>query len=143
MRLCSWLSCCGLFLFVVGCGDGEGLVPAEGTVTLDGTPLPGAKVDFVPQSAEGIPATAETNAEGKFEIRTPQGKRGTKPGSYKVVVTKKNLPPGYNPDQGAYDPNELKELVPLPYSDPEKTTLTATVEPGKTLDFALTGSKKK
>ena len=133
----------GILILGAGCGSDEGLTSASGTVTLDGAPLAGATVEFHPQSPTGIDGVAETNTEGKYEIRTFQGKRGSLPGSYKVVVTKKELPPGYDPEKGAYDPMKLKELVPAPYFDPEKTTLTATVEAGKTHDFTLKGAAKK
>ena len=64
------LFCCTVVL--AGCGDDNGLVPVRGRVLLDNQPVEGAAVMFQPD--KGVPATATTNAEGEFEMSTPQGK---------------------------------------------------------------------
>jgi len=69
----------------VGCGGG-GFVAVTGLVTLDGKPLEGASVAFIPE-AQGEAAYSTTNAEGVFELAT-HSQPGAKPGMYQVLVTK-------------------------------------------------------
>lgn len=71
--------CCGLLQFtVVGCGGNPAgdvaLVAAGGTVTLNGQPLEGANISFVPE--KGPIANGVANKEGKFSLAT-----GTSPGA--------------------------------------------------------------
>jgi hypothetical protein len=84
---------------VVGCASG--LASAEGVVTLDGTPVEGATVSFVPvDDTVGRLANGRTDSSGRFRLST-SGKPGAKPGDYKVTVIKvkaveggENLKPG-------------------------------------------------
>ena len=48
-----------------GCGGKDQPVPVRGTVTLDGKPVAGAAVHFVPDQG-GSPASAETQADGSY-----------------------------------------------------------------------------
>jgi len=59
-----------LCLALAGCGGGNGLDLARvtGTVTLDGKPLPDARVEFQPQIEKGSPSYAKTDAEGRFRL---------------------------------------------------------------------------
>jgi hypothetical protein len=75
----------GVLLSAVGCGSG--LSSAEGVVTLDGSPVEGATVTFVPASGEGMSASGQTDSNGKFRLST-SGKPGAKAGDYKVTVIK-------------------------------------------------------
>lgn len=133
-------------VMLAGCGgDADGLVPASGTITIDGQPGANAAIAFIPQgSAPGNGGTALTDASGKFEIATPQGKKGLAPGSYKVTVSRR-----LNPDGSPPDPNtppmesSAKESLPVKFTDRDKTELTATVAAGKTHDYSLLTSKKK
>lgn len=70
---------------LAGCG-GNNLVPAEGTVTLDGNPVDGAMVTFVATEG-GALYTGQTDASGAFKL-THRNDPGAPPGSYKVMVTK-------------------------------------------------------
>jgi hypothetical protein len=80
-----------------GCGDGVTLVPVSGTVTLDGKPLEGATLSFVP--LPGNPVTTSgtdvTGPTGNFQM-TFNGRAGLAPGKYKVMVSKTEevAPPG-------------------------------------------------
>jgi hypothetical protein len=67
-----------------GCG---GASKVEGVVTLDGTPVDGATVTFVPADDKGIPANGQTDSSGKFTLSTG-GKPGARRGDYKVTVVK-------------------------------------------------------
>jgi hypothetical protein len=73
-------------LLLAGCGGGK-LVATTGTVTLDGQPLAGATVQFLPETPAAEYGHALTTKDGAFRVRTgPQD--GVAPGSYRVTVTK-------------------------------------------------------
>ena len=79
-------------LVVAGCGPkGPDVQFVEGVVTLDGKPLDGAAVAFVPVDKAGISAAGKTDADGRFRLNATQGKKygkGTVVGEYVVTVTK-------------------------------------------------------
>ena len=80
--------CCAGVLFalaLVGCG-GSKLSPVEGVVLLDGKPVAGATIQFVPQGS-GKDATGETDKDGQFVMSTFQPRDGVVPGTYKVVIS--------------------------------------------------------
>jgi len=85
----SWVVCGLAAAVLAGCGGGElDVVPATGTVTLDGQPVEGATVTFVPQDADGRTATGTTDQSGKFVLQTAGAGEGALPGKYKVTVSK-------------------------------------------------------
>jgi carboxypeptidase family protein len=61
--------------------------PVTGTVTLQGKPVAGAAVTFVP-TGEGEAASAITDSEGKYALTTWQAGDGARPGEYRVKVSK-------------------------------------------------------
>jgi hypothetical protein len=71
---------------IAGCSRSSGpkLAAADGTVKLQGQPLPNATVMFVPE--KGPVAMAVTDMEGKFQLRTGAS-RGVVVGPVKVAVT--------------------------------------------------------
>jgi hypothetical protein len=78
-----------MVLVVVGCGDGPTLVPVAGVVTLDGKPLEGATLSFIPAPGNAV-STAGTDAtgpSGNFKM-TFNGRSGLAPGKYTVKVSK-------------------------------------------------------
>ncbi len=87
-----WFAFAGV-IFVSGCSarDSRNLpatVPASGYVYLDGNPVEGAAVVFIPENIEaGNPAQGITNARGFFELQI-EGKKGAVPGRYIVQVVK-------------------------------------------------------
>lgn len=138
MLLGSW----GLLLLVAGgCGSGNTTIPVEGVVTLDGQPLEGAAVNFVPDP-KGRPAHGETDAAGKFQLSTFAPGDGAIPGVHKVGVSKIEKPvgaPGLTPDgkpqlsgppTGLGPPPMPKALVPAKYLNPSTSGITVTVEKG-------------
>jgi hypothetical protein len=82
---------------------------------------------------------------GKYEIMTPQGKKGLPPGQDKVTVSVRR-----NPDGTPADPNtppmdsKAVEVLPAKFSDRERTELTATVgSEAKPHDFSVQSAKKR
>lgn len=142
----------GLLVAVSGCG-GDTLVPVEGIVTLDGKPVEGATVVFVPDNAPGRPAQAFTDADGRFQLSTVS-QRGAQPGTYKVLVTKTTgiLPPGAEPpspddelkmrkqraDYAKHSDQYLKSLLPTAYGSPTTTSLRCKVPPDQPVVLNLT-----
>jgi len=135
-------------LVALGCGGGASgppLVPVEGTVTFDGQPLANANVQLIPQGQnQGQTGFAKTDAAGKFEIGTADGKtKGAAAGDYKIVISKHIKPDGSDyvakPDEDPMLAN-YKELLPAVYSNPEQTNLTTNIpaEGKKDLSFRLT-----
>ena len=109
----------------VGCGRSNrpplGLV--EGTVTLDGVPLPAALVVFTPDGP-GRSAVATTDTAGHYELSFLRDIAGANLGSHTVRITT------------ADGETSAKEILPPRYH--RKTELTATVESGKnSFDFPL------
>jgi hypothetical protein len=62
--------------------------PVTGTVTLQGKPVAGAAITFVPTGEEGDAASAITDSEGKYALTTWQAGDGARPGEYRVKVSK-------------------------------------------------------
>src|SRR4051794_15963433 len=89
------LRVCVVALFV-GCGKAR-TSPVEGVVLLDGKPLTGASIQFIPQGT-GKDATGETDSSGRFAMSTFQPRDGVLPGTYKVVIS----PPAGAADPGRY-----------------------------------------
>src|SRR5437879_3692017 len=74
-----------LVVTTVGRGGQSKAVKVEGTVTLDGQPLPGATVSFMPVG-NGRAASGRTDANGNFRLSTFRTDDGALPGEYKVIV---------------------------------------------------------
>jgi hypothetical protein len=79
-----------LLLTGSGCGEsGPTLVPVNGTVTLNGKPLEGAEIAFIPDPGNkaGLPALDVTGPEGNYKAMS-LNRSGVVPGKYKVIITK-------------------------------------------------------
>lgn len=84
-------------LILVGCGGGSdrpSLAPASGIVTLNGEPVEGASLTFIP-TAGGRPGSAITDAQGRYTIKTYQDAPGAIIGEHKVAVIKISGPGAY------------------------------------------------
>lgn len=141
---------------VAGCGGGgPALEKVNGLVTLDGKPVEGATVSFVPGSG-GLFASGLTGADGRFTLNTaapgarPGG--GAVAGEYRVTIVKMESSaqrrtddpndPNYDPLASVGDnpnaPKKPKYLVPQAYGDAAKSGLQATVKKGTNdVTFAL------
>jgi len=129
-----------LFSSLAGCGAGQqqadGL-PREavsGTVTLDGQPLSGASIEFVPAEPNSPGGTSGEVEKGRFVI---EGDRGPVAGSYRVLISSllgtkvdASQPPGEAPAP-------KKDPIPAKYNT--KSDLKVEVKAGgpNTFEFAL------
>lgn len=97
------LVCSSLLMLLVGCGQsGPKLIAVSGRVVIDEKPLTFGAVRFVP--AEGPPAVAKLDHEGKFTLMTEE-QPGCVAGEHTVEVfanesiseyeNKQHAPPGY------------------------------------------------
>ncbi len=130
---------CGLLLALCGCGasDAPELLPVEGTVTLDGQPLPGAWVIFEPHEPgqTTFSSSATTDAAGHYVLRYNARRHGAVPGQYRVRI---------GTEQPERDGPDGKVLPAVPERLPARyhrdTELVVEVSPeNQTLDFALSG----
>lgn len=142
---------------LAGCGGGGGkqvtTAPISGVVTLDGSPLAKATVNFVTDNFAG---TATTDSEGKYTLI-----QGAEVGVNKIwfskidegAAAKMGLTIDDDPEAGM-DAGQLEamgidtgkqqltpaESLPEAFSDAQKTEITYTVPEGgsETANFALT-----
>ena len=139
-RVVSAMMVCALFLSVLaGCdsstADLPEVVPVTGVVTLDGAPAAGVNVTFIPiGSTAGGASYGATDAGGKYELKSNDGRPGAAVGEFKVVCSKWVMPDGsdYVGVPGGPSPMDAgaKELLPAKYSEEYQTTLKATIPPG-------------
>jgi hypothetical protein len=157
LRCCRW---CGLFLLPVlalsGCGGKYKPVPVEGIVTLDGQPVPGATVLFVPEDAGGRSASAMSDSEGNFQLTTYHEGDGALAGKYRVVVTKTEAiqapPAQIQPGDGKSVIEHYRNLksrrnrkpqLPAVYASEDTTNLRCTVPHGGTVTLDLSSKPAK
>lgn len=109
---------------------------------MQGKPVDGAVITFVPTSNEGQAASAITDSEGRYALTTWQAGDGARPGEYRVKVSKqeqqtadpskmvKNL--SIEEEQKIYVESKkprppAKSLVPSKYQDESSSGLSHTV----------------
>ncbi len=115
-----------------GCGGGMECFPVGGTITLDGQPLPAAKVSFMPDDELGVATMGVTDAGGVYTLRQTADQNGAPPGSYTVRITT------YREGKPDADPSipGVPETVPPQYN--LRTTLSAEVgSEENNIDFEL------
>lgn len=152
MERARWFAVGAVCVLVLGACHRQPVLktqPVEGTVTLDGKPVEGATVTFVPVvEGQGASATGITDASGKFTLTVVDTSRGrgapgggTVPGDYFVGVMKTTFPQAASEEEeeeggktkGTEAPSEpkLTHVVPQKYNDPKRSGLRATVKEGK------------
>lgn len=149
LRVCglSTLSLASLFL-VVGCTPNTQpvaeifpTVPAEGTLTFDGQPVPDFVVTLVPTDGKR-PASGRTDASGKFVLGTNQPGDGAPAGTHRASVAfSPPEDPNAPPDAGGIeDPSKMpkpKFKIPAKYSNPETSGLNINVPEDGTTDLKI------
>ena len=140
MSFLRLLSVCCVLGLLWGCTGNE-MMPLEGTVTLDGQPLEGAAIGFIPAEG-GRPATGKTDAEGRFTLASFTAKDGLPPGSYKVTVSKVETARAAEAAPSAVEDGSeestamgridqgVKFITPVKFSSPLTTDLMVEVGPG-------------
>jgi hypothetical protein len=133
MRQTSWLLLIASLAAPVGCGgDGLERAPILGVVTVQGSPLAGATVQFTPgNGTPGEGALGVADAEGKFEvISSRRGDEGIPPGEYTVRVSRFAEPDGtpVPPEGTQADHPFARETVPAPFSGSD-SPLKVTISP--------------
>jgi hypothetical protein len=112
-----------LGLFLLGCG-GPKIVEVEGTVKLNGQPLPDVMVEFLPDSEKGNPgprATGKTDAQGHYRLVFHNQKSGGVEGKNRVLVH--DLKVYGDKFQGRKAKKVAPSRVPAPYEDAARTPL--------------------
>jgi hypothetical protein len=115
----------------------------EGTVTLDGTPIEGATITFVPsESGIGKSAYARTDVKGFFQLTAVQGGQsgtGTMIGNYLVAISK-DIPSREPTDKELADQERgisfeipIIPVIPVMYNNAQTSGLTAEVVKGKNI----------
>jgi hypothetical protein len=141
---------CGAFA-LCGCLGGSDSLPPEpvlrpvwGKVTVQGEPLAGAVISFVPADEQGTMTLGETDEEGLYKL-TYLGSPGTAAGVYKVAISylqgSDGIVYGLAPRSGLAKPYGMitaKERLQPEWSDMGRTTHEVTVrEAGGAYDFDI------
>jgi hypothetical protein len=123
--------------------DAKNLVPAEGRVLLDGQPLAGANVVFLPINGTiGTGGFAVTDETGAYTLRHRSGRDGIAPGQYRVVFSKLLCSDGSPIPEGktAAEVSAI-DVIPAFYSDPNADNISSVVmvpQEGGAFAFELT-----
>ena len=123
-----------------GCGGANKPVPVHGVVLLDGRPLAGATITFVPDSPGTHEAHAYSTADGSFKLSTYRPADGAVPGEYKVLVSYTEPTPGLSASATQEEAMQAMEkatragkrpllILPDKYTNPAKTQLRQKVPP--------------
>jgi hypothetical protein len=133
-----------ILLCLAGCGPKYPNMPLQypvtGTVRLDGKPLTGAGIMFLPRGeTRGTGAFGTTDDAGKYTLKTDYGGPGAPEGEFAVtiskVVNRDGTPYVFNPDVAEAG---QRETLPGHYNDSMKTILSAQVaKESNTIDFEL------
>lgn len=123
------LSACLLATGVCGCGTRDGLGEVTGTVTLDGQPLAGAAVEFIPE--KGKVSYGRTDDSGHYSMMFSRTATGAVVGKNKVRITTYELT-----DRGDGKIEASPERVPTKYNSATELEVDVTGN-GDTFDFDL------
>ena len=122
-------------VLLAGCGgDGIRRVEVSGSVTLDGKPLDGAAILFVP--IKGGPTAGTEIAGGQYRI---EQSGGPSPGPYRVEITAYHGTGEMIPDSDR--PEEMEErqesIVPTRYNGKSELRVELSADGDNRQDFAL------
>lgn len=138
------LPCVAVAVTITACGRGPNIAPVSGLVTLDGKPVAGAAVLFMPVEG-GVPARAATKDDGSFALTTFEEKDGALVGRHRVAVSKvetTGATAGADGLSGKLDGRRMRatSVTPERYGAPATSGLEATVKRGgkNSFEFRLT-----
>ena len=133
-----------LVCFLIGCGDAppvETLVPVGGTLMVNGKPLDGVTVTFIPEiSKNNRGGSGTTGADGSFTITDlTQNLPGLAAGKYTVAYSRMRLPDGSAPPETKEgvpaNPGIIRvETLPAHFQSPDPRS------PGSTIDIPAAGN---
>ena len=132
--------------FIAGCGGRPAgypeTAPVSGRVTLDGEPLEGASVSFIP--AAGRSSSGQTDSSGRYQLYYTGRIKGAMLGKHRVSISRQ-VPDQQHVltedeqelrEQGHYQGPQIESLPPCYHGSTSE--LTAEVTAGRnTVDFAL------
>lgn len=122
-----------LLCVAAGCGKGTGpeLASVSGKVTLNGKPIPRARITFVP-NGKGSPSYGATDAQGSYRLDYSRARSGARVGPHSVRIEEPEIAVG---DDG---PAKAEPSLAIPAEYLKPGALTAQVQPGRnTIDFSL------
>ncbi len=142
----KWSFLIAMTCVFTGCGEGvvepnwPDSVECTGTVMMDGKPLSGVQVLFIPDmSTNGQGGSGTTDDAGKFSSSSRNSKGdiapGVIPGKYRVAFSRMVKPDGsvWIPDPSSpTGPATVgaREEIPLKYSDPARSLMLVEVKAG-------------
>ena len=132
---------CLLAATLAGCGgrgDDVEVFPVKGTVSFEGKPMVGGgSIAFIPTAGQqGKSAGGVINEDGTYSLSTYGDGDGSMTGEFRVLITQvvyEEPDFGGDSDAGGGEPQAVSVVpeesrIPLTYSDPTASPLTAKVE---------------
>lgn len=147
-RVCffGWLVC----LITLGCGgsDRVPVYPVKGYVALDGSPMKGGgAITLIPVGNQrGKGAGGIIEEDGSYSLSTYGTNDGSMAGEFHVIISQTVYDEPVNngdSDSGGWTGEAVERVpadqrIPVIYSDPTQTPLTAKIEPRENdIDFLL------
>jgi hypothetical protein len=111
----------GIWLALIG-GCGSQLPTVQGLVTLDGEPLPNARVVF--ESPDRPMAVATTDNQGRYDVMTGT-QRGMATGNYQVAIS------AYETRDGGSESPVPILSTPKRYNSAQTSGLSVEITPGR------------
>ena len=124
MRFAGWMFC-AMVLFCSGCGGGgPKYAPVSGVVTLDGKPFGDGVVVFLPKATDGNPnpgrsSAGETDANGKFVLKTDDLKNGAVVGKHLIKISSRGPVMQFDASTGSPDgapANVKRDAIPAEWN---------------------------
>lgn len=126
---------------LTGCGQsGPALGKVTGTISLDGKPISGAVIRFIPQGEKGSPSYGGTDDNGSYKLMFTSSKDGAMLGEHFVEISTSRISKSELAELKASGQEVPQgEFVAIPKKYNKRGSLTATVNKGKNqIDFDLT-----
>jgi hypothetical protein len=101
------------------------IVPAGGTVTVNGEPAEGVQVTLISTNKNEMNAFGISDSEGRFSCQQGPDRPGVPPGTYKIICTQLLLPDGtpLGKDATFSDSRKALNRLPIDYSVLEKSPI--------------------